>query len=740
LTWREAKSRLGRYFLIIVFANAIWATGYLGEILWPNLASMQKFIKFEYIGIVLTPIAWFLFALQYSGRSDWISRPLVIGVSIIPAVVLISVWTNSLHNLHYYDMYIRTTPKNVDVLGTTPGPTYLLNIVYSYGLMLVATALILRTAFRTSSLFRTDTLLLVVTWTLVWIVNVLFILDMNPLTGYDLTPLVFSIVGLTVGYVIMEMRFLQRTPVATSTVINSMRAGIIVIDSIGRVAEINTPAAEVLGVNERKVLGKKVDWLFEGHSRLLELYQQLGTVADADARRDEARLGPAGDGPTIEMSVIDLHTRSGQPVGNLVSLLDIEDHKRAELTAARRYTELSALRYIDARMNSTLDVEHVLATALKSVVDITNADAAFIALTEEDNHRVVQTAGNTPRKIGERMPNNRGTTGRVIRNGKPELVMDVVNDPDFLPSYNGVEAQILVPLIAHDRSIGVLHLETSEKKRFTLENYAFAQMLGDRLAVAVENAQLYSTSQQQLEELRKLYEHVSTLEQTKTDMIRIASHDLRNPLGTVLGYLDLLELDKDQLSEEHQKYVSMMLERIERMQRIVNDILSLERFEAKSLTMRAIDLKSLVLKVIESCSSQLEQKSHALETDIPSDRVMVWADPVQIYEAIHNLLENAIKYTPDGGCIQVKLWPDRMRSKAVLEVIDNGYGVAEQMQDRLFEPFYRADRAETQNIEGTGLGLHLVKNIIDRHHGTIHFSSKINEGSTFGFEVVLAPL
>jgi signal transduction histidine kinase len=131
------------------------------------------------------------------------------------------------------------------------------------------------------------------------------------------------------------------------------------------------------------------------------------------------------------------------------------------------------------------------------------------------------------------------------------------------------------------------------------------------------------------------------------------------------------------------------------------------------------------------------RKQQTLESDISHDQLLVQADPAQIHEAMINLIDNAIKYTPDGGRVVVRVC--RENHYARFEVQDNGYGIPEGMQGRLFEPFYRAKSKETIAIDGTGLGLHLVRNIIERYGGSMIVHSVYGEGSTFGFLLPVIP-
>ncbi len=242
-------------------------------------------------------------------------------------------------------------------------------------------------------------------------------------------------------------------------------------------------------------------------------------------------------------------------------------------------------------------------------------------------------------------------------------------------------------------------------------------------------------NQRNRNELEDLYEQVSELEQLKTDMIRIAAHDLRTPLMTLLNYTQFLMKDTDHpLQDYQQEYTETMLGSIRQMQQIIGDILSLERIEeiAANSTRETVDLATLVTSVATGAVPPQRDLKLTVETHTAA----IDADPSQLREAAANLINNAIKYTPDGGSIAVSV--QARNGAAVFQVKDTGYGIPETMQSRLFQPFYRAKSKETRHIEGTGLGLHLVRNIIRRHDGEMIFHSIYGEGSTFGFRLPLA--
>ncbi|MFZ4816259.1 MAG: sensor histidine kinase [Phototrophicaceae bacterium] len=221
-------------------------------------------------------------------------------------------------------------------------------------------------------------------------------------------------------------------------------------------------------------------------------------------------------------------------------------------------------------------------------------------------------------------------------------------------------------------------------------------------------------------------------EQLKTDMIRIAAHDLRGPLNTLNGYIGLLAEDLSNLAlSDPLSYLNEMQRCVERMERLIEGILSLERIEQyREGYTDLVDLSVLIGQVASqySAHNKITQTFRYLP---PPSGLWVYGSEAELIEALENLVNNAIKYTPPAG--EIVLYCTTDADSALIAVKDTGYGVPEKLQLNLFSPFFRANTPETRAIPGTGLGLHLVKQIVERHGGSIFFESAYGVGSTFGF-------
>lgn len=222
------------------------------------------------------------------------------------------------------------------------------------------------------------------------------------------------------------------------------------------------------------------------------------------------------------------------------------------------------------------------------------------------------------------------------------------------------------------------------------------------------------------------------LNQLKTRMMRMASHDLRNPLHLASGFFDILVESLSPLPEPQANLAQRVARHLSAMERLIDDLLDLERAEAVSVTQREVlDLRPLIQEVVHDQYMPAELKQHRLSTDLQEGLPLVSGNAQLLRRALTNLLDNAIKYTPPGGSIAVRAYPEG--GMVIIAVQDTGIGISQENQHRIFDDFYRVQRAETANIPGSGLGLSLVKMIVEQHGGQIWVESTgiPGEGTTF---------
>ncbi len=219
------------------------------------------------------------------------------------------------------------------------------------------------------------------------------------------------------------------------------------------------------------------------------------------------------------------------------------------------------------------------------------------------------------------------------------------------------------------------------------------------------------------------------LNELKTQMIRMASHDLKNPLSRVLGYSELVSTS-GLLDDMNTRFMNNIMNAGDEINHIITDILDLEQLRSGQFERKPISFKNLVREIVSRHEPDKDRKQQTMSLDMPDAPITVNADYLRLGQAISNLVNNAIKYTPEEGDIKVRIWQPDDRN-VQLEVEDNGYGIAEQAQEKLFTEFYRVKSKSTRGISGTGLGLSLVKSVAEVHDGEVWVKSVEGEGSTF---------
>ncbi|HLO29060.1 MAG TPA: ATP-binding protein [Anaerolineales bacterium] len=222
----------------------------------------------------------------------------------------------------------------------------------------------------------------------------------------------------------------------------------------------------------------------------------------------------------------------------------------------------------------------------------------------------------------------------------------------------------------------------------------------------------------------------------KSDFVSTVSHDLRSPLTLMRGYATMLEM-AGELNEQQKSYTKMIVQGVDNMAKLVNNLLDLGRIDfGVGLQVESIPVLDILERVTSSLQMQAKQKQISLAVEIPKDLPhAIEADQALLQQAIYNLVENALKYTPEGGEVTIHLQTDP--SALIFAVQDKGIGIPESDLPRLFEKFYRGTNREALAKRGTGLGLAIVKSIIERHSGKVWVESELGKGSTFYLQIPL---
>lgn len=227
--------------------------------------------------------------------------------------------------------------------------------------------------------------------------------------------------------------------------------------------------------------------------------------------------------------------------------------------------------------------------------------------------------------------------------------------------------------------------------------------------------------------IQDITEHVK-LDNMQKELVADVSHELKTPITSIMGYADtLLEGGYDEATQS--KFLNVIASESRRMARLVTDLLTLSRYDSnkKKTQKESFDLGELVKRCQEKLAIEIKKKGHKVNCFVTADVPLVYADKDDVERVVLNILTNSIKYTPDNG--EIKIYVGFVYNDAYIKIFDNGIGIPEDNLSRIFERFYRVDKARTREMGGTGLGLSIAKEILDKNGGSIDIKSKVGEGT-----------
>ncbi len=411
---------------------------------------------------------------------------------------------------------------------------------------------------------------------------------------------------------------------------------------------------------------------------------------------------------------------------------DITERKTAETQIKERNQELTALREVGQAVSGSLDLDAVAAQALEVALKVLGMDAGAVRYLDETTQEqvllchlglpeeMVRERQARPRvKIGESL------AGRVAQSGETLVVDNFSQDSMSVYETNrtsGFDFFVGLPLKVKGKVVGVISGLSRHRRTFGTDDMELMADLGSMVGMAIANARLF--------EQVKAAEREREVERMKREFIAVASHELRTPMTGVYGFAELL-LNSKGLDEVQREWVGRIYKGSQRTIKIIADMLNVSRIDSGliSLKMEAVTLAPIIAGLTIQLSPRYT--SHSFRMDIPDGFTEVWADADRLTEVLHNLMDNAAKFSPEGGRVEVTAHWDEERSQAVIAVTDWGVGIPEAEVPRLFERFSRVQRPETEGIPGTGLGLHMAKSLVDIMQGRIWVESRENEGSTF---------
>jgi len=523
---------------------------------------------------------------------------------------------------------------------------------------------------------------------------------------------------------------------AASAMLDGAPDAILLVDGTGVIRLVNERAERLFGYARSQLLGRPSTLVLPDDVR-----------AARDVQRDVYGLRRDGSRFLAEISVSPLVTDGGRLITAVVR--DVTDRRRLEddrvdrgrAEVARAHAEeigrrASFLAEASRVLAASLDYEATLRSVARVAIPYL-ADYVLVDVLETQGRLRRLAAAHRDPVLEERLasapgqaPVTSGTSAleAVIERGEPTLVRDVsddwlaarARDAEHLGAAAGARptSLMLVPLRARGRTLGVVSFVlVNGARRYALADLALAEDLAQRAALAADNARLYREAQD--------------ASRAKDEFLAVLSHELRTPLTPVLGWVRMLRTGT--LAPEATERALDTVERNTRLQaQLVEDLLDVSRIIAGklSLNLRPVALGPIVDMVIEGAAASTLAKSIIVTRQVEPDLPRIEADANRLQQVVANLLSNAVKFTPAGGRVEVGV--ARAGDDLRLTVADTGDGLAPEVAPHIFDRFRQADSTITRQYGGLGLGLSIVRHIVERHGGTVQATSEgPGHGTTF---------
>jgi PAS domain S-box-containing protein len=414
-----------------------------------------------------------------------------------------------------------------------------------------------------------------------------------------------------------------------------------------------------------------------------------------------------------------------------------EEEQAARIEAEAAQQRLAFLAHASSVLSVSLDYQTRLDTVADLVVPYL-ADWCFVGLIGENGllHRVAvahadPSKADLARNLGQAImlsPDTLHGIFKVLQTGQPEIypeisdpfLLTMAHDPEHLKLLRQLNPRsyLCVPLQVQGRPLGAITFLSAESgRRYNLADLALAEDFANRVAAPIENARLYQEAQE--------------ADRRKDEFLAILGHELRNPLAPVRNALEIMRL-RSRNDPTLKRAMDIVERQVQHMTRLVDDLLDISRIIRGKVQLKKepLDLNTIIIRALETSQPFIENRQHQLSVSLPREPLWVEGDPARLEQILVNLLNNAAKYTEPGG--RIWLTCTQEGEEAVIRIRDTGIGIPSEMLLRIFDLFTQASQSLDRSQGGLGIGLTLVRSLVQMHGGSVSaFSEGLGRGSEF---------
>jgi len=685
--WRQRPIAGAKPLTLLLAAISFWSFTYAFEIASIELTTKVYWAKVEYFGIVLVPLTWFAFLAHYSENGHLVTPRVVALLFIVPVITLVAVWTNDYHKLYWTANELETS-QGFTLVDNSYGPLFLLWIAYSYILLALTTALVLRVALRSPQLSLVEVGILLVGAFLPWFSNAVSVSPINPFPGLDMTPFALLLSCAILVGKIGQQALLDVRPVVREVAFDHMRDGIVVLDRSGCVIALNQSAQRLLQRPTDALLDQPAATVFNGWPDLADGIEAAGTAVL------ETTLAAHSARPIhIEIQLAPLYDRRQRLAGRIITLRNVSERKQIE----------AQIRYEATLMQNITDA--VITLNGLTITDWNKAAEALYGWRRDQvvgraiTHVFQQNRTNTLAEALQFARSGGHWRGELQHSHKDGTPIHVLSSISLLQDADG-------------HSIGLLMVNRDITK--------------------------YKQAEESLRETQKL-ESIGLLAGG-------VAHDFNNLLTSMLAQTSLAraKLPPDSKAGAHIEKAATSARRAADVTRQLLAYAGRGKMQTE-----LVDLNALITENMSLFGAAVSAKTH-LYTDLTQQLALVQGDRGQIQQAIMNVFSNAVEAMPPGGgritlrsSIQVLssetvagfLYNDQLEPGPYVqfELTDTGIGMDPETLTQIFDPFFTTKR------HGRGLGLSATLGIVRAHDGGLHVHSEQGRGTQLTIVLPLQP-
>ena len=690
-------------YTLLMLSAAAWAVLYALELTGGSLPFRVFFHNLRFLILPFIPVLELWLVIAFVKKTEWLRKDWAAAVLVIPVAAAVLAITSPYHTWFRYNFSIDTSGP-VAILQYSEGPFYSLYFVYSFILLVIAIIILILESRKRGTFWENQTILLLLALAFPTVVNYLFFFGITPVPGINMTPALLWMAAILYTVALFRYRFLDIIPVARSRLIETMGTPMLVLDTGGRIIDLNPAACTLFSITPSVAVGKLVNEISPDWPDFLSLCQS-GNVSHADLTRTREEGMHFYTG-SIEM----IRTPSGEPEARLVLLQEVTDQKQAEEALAESEARLQSILHGSPVLQLVIDRNHRVISWNRALEEYSGIRAAEIIGT--DQHWRAFYSHKRPVLADLLIDGNTDGLFKLYAGNvqTSQYIEGAFEATDFFPHMG-----------AHGTWLSFTAAPVQDKAGTIIGAVETLEDITDRKRAGEQREHL-----------------IHELEQKNAELDRFAStvaHDLKSPLITIRGFLGLLEEDiRKEDPGTAQADINRISSAAEKMERLIATLLELSRSGRKVDSPVRIPFADLAREAAGLLATQLNE--HHVTLVIADNLPEISGDRQRLLQVMTNLLDNTVKFMGVQKEPRVEVGVRTGTGTPVFFVKDNGMGIKKGSQLKVFGLFERFN----PDVPGSGIGLATVKRIIEAHGGKIWVESEgEGEGTTMCFTLPGVP-